>query len=186
MNSSDNEIWAILGAYLGLAIAALCFTLIIQVVVCWYLSTCIAKIPESHRQLAPGAPWIFLAAFVFSLVPCFGHLGSIFLVIYNFFFWPKLSRSFKSYFDSTGETSVGDCGEKIAMIYCIGHAIMAFVAFWSWIPYIGLIAILGACGIGAILFVFWVILLVKAGQYKGMIPDLVDGTPEFPISNTQG
>ena len=177
---NGNELWIILGAYVGFLLAAVCFGLIVQTVVCWFLAGCITKIPEPYRELAPGSAWVLLAAYVVGYIPCF---GGIFLAVYNFLFWPKLSRSFKAYFDSTGEQEVGDCGEKIAMIYCIGHAIMAAMAFFGWIPYLGFFISIAACGLGMIMFVFWIILLVKAGQYKGMIPDDVDSTPEFPITN---
>ncbi len=174
-NPSPEAIWAFLAAYAAFIIGLVCFFILIKAVICWFLSTCIAKIPVQFRLLVPGIPWLFMLAFV----PC---LGPIFVAVFNFMFWPKLSQSFKAYFNSVGRTDVGDCGEGLANTYCILGAVIAFVSVASW-----LISLAGLvnCIAWPAATIIWVILLVKAGQYKGMIPDQVDDTPEFPISNTQ-
>lgn len=83
-------------AFVGLAIAIL---------LSYLLYTLYTAVPEQHRVMRPEMVWLLL-------IPCFG-------VIWNFWVYPGLSKSFKSYFDSVGDTTVGDCGKALAIWFCV-------------------------------------------------------------------
>ena len=158
-----EDIIAILSASLAL-VGAFCFCgLIIQLVVAWYLSTCIERIPKQFRQLEPWAPYLFFLG----MAPC---IGFVFSLIYNFIFWDKLSASFKAYFDSVGDSSVGDCGKQLGQANAILVVVISMLAVVAQIPLIGILLLLFDCFLGLVSFVISIILLIKAGQYKNMIP----------------
>jgi hypothetical protein len=100
-----NSILESLGHFLkfgtlpGLALLAL---------LCWFLAGCYRRIPAPHREISPGKAWLLM-------IPCFN-------VVWNFRVYPGLSRSFRSYFDSIGDTTVGDCQAGVARWYCIATA----------------------------------------------------------------
>jgi hypothetical protein len=85
------------------------------------------------------------------MIPCFN-------VVWNFFVWPKLANSYKSYFDSAGITDVGDCGYTLNMAYCIVSACSVL----AWIPCVGYL-------IGLAALVLLIICLVKAMSLKARI-----------------
>ena len=90
----------------------------IKILICWYLSSCLEKIPPRFRRQEPGMVWLLL-------IP-------LFTFVWAFFVYPKIADSFKAYFDSVGRTDVGDCGRDLALIYCI----------LAVIPYVGLAALI--------------------------------------------
>ena len=99
------------GLFAVLAIATgvlLILRLVIGIVVCWLLYGAYERIPRRFRQMDSGLVWLLL-------IPCFK-------LVWNFFVFPKLSRSFKAYFDSVGDPTVGDCGEQIGLFYAIADA----------------------------------------------------------------
>ena len=175
MNSqmSPDQIIAIILANVIPLVVFGCCGLVIQGVICWFLSTCLQKVPEQFRQIAPMSPYIFLAG----VIPCVGWLV---VVVYNFIFWPKFCRSFKAYFDSVGNTEVGDCGEKFTLIYSIGTIGVILVSMVSIIPILGFFISLINCILGPALFVLFVLILIKAAQMKGMIADAPGGEITAP------
>jgi len=100
------------------------------------------RVPARFRKLEPGLVWLLV-------IPCF-H------IVWNFFVFPRLSESFKAYFDSVGESSVGNCGQDLALGYAICSAI-------SIIPLVG-------CLTGLVSLVLVILFLVKANELKNRIP----------------
>jgi len=100
------------------------------------------RIPRGFRKLEPSLVFLLL-------IPCF-HL------VWNFFVFPGLSDSFKAYFNSIGDTSVGDCGRDLALGYAICSAA-------SLIPFVG-------CLTGIVTLVLLIMYLVKANDLKNRIP----------------
>lgn len=66
---------------------------------------CYQAVPAPHRSLQPVRVWLLL-------IPVFN-------VVWNFWVFPGLSKSYKAYFDSVGDESVGDCGGRIALWFCV-------------------------------------------------------------------
>ena len=59
---------------------------------------CFKRIPIEHRQMEPWQVWLLL-------IPLFN-------LVWNFFVYPKLAKSFQSYFAAQGRADVGDCGAQ--------------------------------------------------------------------------
>jgi hypothetical protein len=150
----------------GVALAVLVL-LAIGIAVCWFLSSCLTRVPAQFRRQRPELTWLLL-------IPCFN-------IVWNFFVYPKIAESFKAYFDSVGRTDVGDCGRALAMVFCILTAV--------GVP-LGLIPLLGAilgCFLGLANLVIWILFLVKAAGLKGQIPldaGIAPPAPEPPASQS--
>jgi hypothetical protein len=67
-------------AIFGVVGGVLVIFLIIAILICLFLSSCLKRIPEEHRQQSPGMVWLLL-------IPCFA-------VVWNFFVYPKIAESF--------------------------------------------------------------------------------------------
>ena len=117
----------------GLAIAILLLSLVF---------ICFTRIPARHRQMEPWQVWLLL-------IPLFN-------IVWNFFVYPRLAKSFQSYFAEQGRTDVGDCGEQIGLWYAICTALCI-------IPCVNYIA-------GPAALILWIIFLVKAMSLRGQIP----------------
>ena len=113
----------------------------IHVVICWLLYSAYSRVPASFRKLDPGLVWLLL-------IPCFS-------LIWNFFVFPAIGKSFKAYFDSIGRTDVGDCGEGIGLAYSI-------LAIAGLVPYLG-------CLTGLAALVLLILFLVKIHGLKDQI-----------------
>lgn len=117
--------------------------LAIYVAVCYLTFICFQRIPPQHRQMEPWQAWLLL-------IPLFN-------VVWNFFVFPKLAKSYQSYFAEQGRTDVGDCGEKIGLWFAICYAVCV-------IPCVNYVA-------GPAALVLLIIFLVKALNLKGQIPE---------------
>jgi hypothetical protein len=135
---------------LGVMCVAIVVGLGIQAIVCWYLSNCLKAIPEEHRKQQPGMVWLLM-------IPLVG-------IVWNFFVYPKISESYKSYFDSIGRTDMGDCGRGLGLTFSI-------LVCTTIIPY------LGSCT-GLVAFILWIIILVKFSSLKGQV--LASTGPQMP------
>jgi hypothetical protein len=127
-----------------LAIAGISFlvSIVINAFICYLLQECYKRIPPQFRKQQPGMVWLLL-------IPCFS-------IIWNFFVFPPLSKSFKAYFDSVNRTDVGDCQQSIGLGYAICCAV-------SLIPYLG-------CLTGLAALVLLIIYLIKTNELKNQIP----------------
>jgi hypothetical protein len=141
-NHSDNA--AAAGIFVGLMGFVCCVFVVamaIQVWLCYFVSNLFKAIPPEHRKQEPGMVWLMLSP--------------LFNLVWIFFVFPRLSQSFKSYFDAQGVTTYGDCQGQLALIYCI-------LVCCSVIPYLGALAGLAA-------LVILIIMLVKFNEMKKQI-----------------
>ncbi|MCL2640225.1 MAG: hypothetical protein FWD53_05210 [Phycisphaerales bacterium] len=147
----DEEAAVLVGlfAVLGAFLCGICVVwLAVMAIVCWFLSNALQAIPAEFRKQTPGKIWLLM-------IPIFG-------IIWSFFVFPKISDSFKAYFDSVGRTDFGDCGRQMAIILCICLCGGILVV----IPCIGP-ALSGLTGLASL--VLLILLLVKFSQLKGQI-----------------
>ena len=93
-----------------LALFLLFVALAISVAICLLLQTYYKRVPQEHRIMEPALVWLLL-------IPCFNF-------VWNFFVFPRLAQSFKSYFDQRGALDVGDCGYGLALAYSIVSCFM--------------------------------------------------------------
>ena len=131
-----------LGLLISLAIAA---------VVAYLLYSCFQRIPAQHRQMESWQAWLLV-------IP-------IFNVVWMFFVFPKLAKSYQSYFGQQGRTDVGDCGEKIGFACAVCYAVSLVAGF---IPCLGMIVGPIAALAGLVLLI---VFLVKVLTLKGQIPE---------------
>lgn len=117
-------------------------SLAISVVVLWLVYTCYARIPARHRQLEPWQAFL-------SLIPVFN-------LVWNFLVFPRLGKSYKSYFAEQGRTDVGDCGEQVGLWY----AICVVLACAPCVQYLA----------GPAALILLIVFLVKVLTLKGQIP----------------
>ena len=96
---------AILGGLLFVIGVVALVSLAIGIVILYLIFSCYQRIPERHRQMEPWQVWL-------TLIPIFG-------IVWIFFVFPKLGKSYQSYFAEQGRTDVGDCGEKVGLWYAI-------------------------------------------------------------------
>lgn len=137
-NPDIGALVAIYGVIFGIVLVV---WLAVTTVVCILVSKCYTQIPEKHRSMSPGQVWMLF-------IPCFS-------IVWNFFVFPGLAKSYKAYFDSVGDTSVGDCGAQLGLWYAITVACCI-------IPCLNYIA-------GPASLVLLIIFLVKAFDLKAKI-----------------
>ena len=116
---SGHAALGIFALVVGIILAFMAIFIGVGVLICWILYDCLKRVPPQFRQQEPGLAWLLL-------IPFFG-------VVWNFFVFLPLARSYQSYFYSRGRTDLRDCGYNISLAYCICAAI-------SIIPYLGLLA----------------------------------------------
>lgn len=145
MESNGIPPEAAVGAGIALMsiVVGVIFLLILSAIVCFFTSQMVKRIPAEHRQIEPGMVWLLM-------IPCFS-------LIWNFFVFPKIAKSFQSYFNSVNVMDVGDCAAQLSLIYCI-------VSITSFIPVIGGIMALAA-------LVLLILVLVKFNDLKNRIPE---------------
>ncbi len=95
----------VVGLFLAAFLIVLLANFAINIVICALLHTSVGRVPQQYRVIEPGLVWLLL-------IP-------LFQVIWNFFVHVRVSRSFQNYFQATGDTTVGDCGESIGRWYAI-------------------------------------------------------------------
>jgi len=120
----------------------LLFHLALSIVVVFLVYTDFQRVPSAFRKLEPSLVWLLL-------IPCFN-------LVWNFYVFPGLADSFKAYFDSVGDSSVGNCGRDVGLGYAICTAA-------SVIPFVG-------CLTGIVTLVLLILFLVKANELKNRIP----------------
>jgi hypothetical protein len=126
--------------------------ILIYVAICYLISDALASVPIEHRRgMSPGLVWLLL-------IPLFN-------LVWNFFVFPRVSDSFRSYFDSTGRPIPGDYGRQLGIAFAILNACM-------FIPCLNCLAFIPC-------LVLLIILLVKFTSYKNAIRQ--GGGGAFPM-----
>ncbi len=118
-NGPPEAVLAMFGLIIAIFLAVMAIFIGIGVLICWILYGCFKRVPPQFRQQEPGLTWLLL-------IPFFG-------IVWNFFVFLPLARSYQSYFYSRGRTDLQDCGYNISLAYCICAAI-------SVVPYLGMLA----------------------------------------------
>lgn len=130
---------------LGLIGAVLAFVLLamlaINVLICWFVSGVLRRLPAEHQKMPPGQVWLLL-------IPCFS-------IVWNFFVFQRVPESFASYFAAQGRTDVGDCGRGIGLAYAI-------CAACSVIPLVSYLA-------GPATLILLILNLVKLSELKNKV-----------------
>lgn len=132
-----------IAVFLVIMAVALLIGLAIGIGICIMLHIIQARVPAEHQKITPGMIWLIL-------IPIFG-------LVWNFFAFPRISESYKSYFDTVGDQSVGDCGKGVGLWYAICSACCI-------IPCVNYIA-------GPAALVLLIIFLVKLFGLRGRIPE---------------
>lgn len=143
----DNQMPEALPLALNFAILGiiLLVVFVVQAVICYLVYINYKAIPPEHREMEPGMVWL-------NMIPCVA-------LVWNFFVFPKLSKSYRNVFTANGVMDVGDCSEGLALAYAIVYAC-------GIIPCVNYIA-------GPASLVIFIIYLVKAFEYKGRVEQLV-------------
>ncbi len=79
--------------------------LAVNAVISYLVWGCYRRIPKQFRQLEPALVWLLL-------IPLFN-------LFWNFIVFPRLSASYKAYFDSTGGRDLGNASSSVALAYSI-------------------------------------------------------------------
>jgi hypothetical protein len=126
-----------------LGLGMLLVGLLVLIGIILFLQSCFASIPAQHRKMEPAMVWLLL-------IPLFS-------LVWIFFVYIRLAKSFQGAYAALGRNDQGDCGEKLALIFCI-------TCVASIIPLVGCLA-------GPASLVLLVIVLVKfAGLKNGLGP----------------
>jgi hypothetical protein len=89
-------------------------------------SNALKAVPPQYRRIEPGMVWLLL-------IPLIN-------VVWTFFVFPGVSRSFQRYFAAQGRTEHGDCGERIGLWFAICFAVcwacftLPFLSAFGTIP----------------------------------------------------
>jgi len=130
------------GVFIALLFGFALVGLLVAVVICWLLSDVQKRIPPPFRRIEPGMVWLLL-------IPCFK-------LVWNFIALPKISQSYKAYFNAIGRADVGDCGERLA-IACSACAACAM-----------LVGFVFSCLGLPVLMAAWVLLIVYLVKILGL------------------
>jgi hypothetical protein len=125
----------------------------ILVLICLGLSGFLKALPPEFRLMEPGMVWLML-------IPCFN-------IIWIFFVYPRIARSYQNYFRAQGRYDVGDCGEAVGLWYCICVVLSA-------IPCVGVIASIASL---VLLIIYFVTLFGLKGQVQAGFVQPKYGTP---------
>jgi hypothetical protein len=77
----------------------------VLIFVLWLLSGFLKALPPQFRLMEPGMVWLMLIPF--------------FNLVWMFFVYVRIAKSYQNYFRAQGRTDVGDCGEMLGLWYCI-------------------------------------------------------------------
>jgi len=148
-----NNFKAALTALSGASGLAGGFTgLVISAVIAFLVYNVLKEIPAKHREMEPPLVWLLL-------IPCFN-------LVWNFFVYPGLAKSFKRYFDSVGDDTVGDCGLGLAKLFCVMVVLAVVIPFVGWFL------------LSIVALVLWIILIVKAYELKSKMAESGAGAEE--------
>jgi hypothetical protein len=77
----------------------------ITIFIIYLLYTFLKALPPEYRLMDPTLVWLLL-------IPCFN-------LIWNFFVYPRIAKSYQNFFVAHGRTDVGDCGAGLGIAYAI-------------------------------------------------------------------
>ena len=129
-----------MSSVIGLGIALVGLLIFIGIIL--FLQSCYSRIPQEHRKMEPGMVWLLL-------IP-------IFQIVWMFFVYIRLAKSFQSAYAAMGRNDQGDCGEKLALMYCIA-------AVLACIPFVNCLALPAA-------LILLIVVLVKFAGLKNGLP----------------
>lgn len=141
--NNNGDVMVLLGVYAVIIGSFLAVSLAINALICWLVSGCYKRIPQQFRKMEPGMVWLLM-------IPCVP-------IVWNFFVFPRLAESYKAYFDSVGNTEVGDCGAQISLFFAVA-------VVCAHVPCLNYFA-------GPVALVLLIITLVKAHDLKNKIPE---------------
>ena len=144
-SSSSGDEAAAVFALIAILLVAIVIGFAIAIAFCYVLYMLQSRVPEEHRKISTGQIWLLL-------IPLFN-------LFWNFIVYQRIPESYKSYFDSIGDTSVGDCGKSIGLWFSI-------CAACSIVPCVNYIA-------GPAALVLLIIYLVKMFGLRSKIPEAV-------------
>lgn len=101
--------------FLIAAMLALLICVAISAVICYFVYTLFKAVPAQFRQMDPALVWLLL-------IPVFGF-------VWNFFVFPKLSKSYELALQAKGDSSAGDCNAGLALAYAVCSAVVAVCMF---------------------------------------------------------
>lgn len=143
---SSGEEAVAMAVVLAIVLVFLAAMIAVQVVICLLLHKTLAAIPVEHRKMnPPGMVWLLFIPF--------------FNLVWNFFVFLQIPDSFKSYFDSIGQSQGEDYGRGLGLTYSI---LAASSMVLGWVPCLGSIV-----GIAAL--VVLIMVLVKFWQFKNLV-----------------
>ncbi len=79
--------------------------LAVQVVICFFARKYMDAIPQTFHAFPSWQIWLLL-------IPVFG-------IIWNYFVFPRIARSYQALFEYYGVHDTGDSGRGLAMAYCV-------------------------------------------------------------------
>ena len=77
----------------------------VQAVICFFAKKYMDAIPETFRVFPSWQVWLLM-------IPVFG-------IVWNFFVFPRIARSYQSLFEYYGVHDTGDCGHGMTIAYCV-------------------------------------------------------------------
>lgn len=139
-------------AFLILAGSVLTIYLLIQSIVCLILVSCLKAIPSGHRRLTSVSVWLLL-------VP-------VFPLVWNFFVFVRLSRSYQEHFRAKDRAEFGKCGEGLAWTFSGLIVCCALTVPFLNTPFIGIVAVLCLLGLMVPTAICLIIYLMKMLKLK--------------------
>jgi len=146
-------ILTIFAAFVGFLACVFFAIFLVHAFICYCLYGALNALPPEHQRQSPGLVWLLMIPFV--------HF------VFNFFVFPRISDSYKSYFESKGDLSNGDCSKGIG----IGYSVCC-VVFWIPIPIIQPLVCIAA-------LVLLIIYMVKITGLKSQVIES-DALPPRP------
>ena len=77
----------------------------IKIFILYLLYKLLDALPPQYRLMEPGMVWLLL-------IPCFS-------LVWNFFVYSRIARSYQNYFYAHGRTDVGDCGAVLGIWFSV-------------------------------------------------------------------
>ena len=95
------------------------FGLGVQAAICYFTKKYMDAIPETFHEFSSWQIWLLM-------IPCWS-------LIWNFFVFPRMARSYQRLFEYYGVHDTGDSGYGLALIYCILAVIPCCAGTISWV-----------------------------------------------------